>query len=230
VNLVPDAEPLAPRLQGVEAATRPYHFEEMRVRYRTEEVWKSNWKLVVENFMEGYHLSTLHRDSLALINPTNLCEHYPAGEDYFGYTVGFAPHEKRRQVGHPDLTDEQIDTCVMVAVMPNLLIGGGSDVSSFLCIEPIDNENTRVRLNLLFYGDGWKDENVDFSVELFQQTMAEDKTVLDELARGLRSKHYTPGPLAPAPYEGCVLDLHRYVSKRLLPRLTTPEGKLAAAQ
>jgi hypothetical protein len=39
---------------------------------------------------------------------------------------------------------------------------------------------------------------------------------LDQIGRGLRSAHYAPGPLAPAAYEGCVLDLHKYIARRLI--------------
>ena len=45
--------------------------------------------------------------------------------------------------------------------------------------------------------------------------MAEDKIVLEQIGRGLRSAHYRPGPLAPAAYEGNVLDLHQYIARRL---------------
>ncbi len=126
---------------------------------------------------------------------------------------------QREKKGHPELTEKQIDTCVMFAVPPNLLVGGASDYSSFLCIEPITATRTRVRMGLFFHGDEWTEAQVETAVRLFHDTMDEDKVVLEQLARGLRSAHYVPGPLAPAAYEGCVLDLHQYVARRLMPAL-----------
>lgn len=218
VNLDPDPEPLAPRLVGLDAIIGAYHFDEMRTRYVALEVWDTNWKSLVENFMEGYHLSALHRDTLHPVNPTKLCEHYRAGEGYFGYYVGFTPDMARAPIGHADLTKEQRDTCVMFAVPPNLLVGGGSDYSSFICIEPMSTDQVRARMGLFFFGETWTDDAVDHAIDLFHRTMEEDKLVLEALGRGLRSAHYRPGPLAPAAYEGCVLDLHQYVARRL--RLT----------
>ncbi|MDH3668924.1 MAG: aromatic ring-hydroxylating dioxygenase subunit alpha [Paracoccaceae bacterium] len=215
VSLNPDVAPLAPRMAGLDRIIHNYHFEEMRTRYVAHEVWDTNWKSLVENFMEGYHLSALHRETLHLVNPTELCAHYPAGDAYFGSFAGFTPDMEREKVGHPDLTEAELDTCVMIAVPPNLVIGGASDYSSFLCIEPASTDSVRVKLGLFFYGDDWPDERVDWAVELFQNTMAEDKVVLENLGRGLRSAHYRPGPLAGAAYEGCILDLHQYIARRL---------------
>lgn len=216
VTLDPETPPLADRLAPLDAMIGNYHFEEMTTRYVTWEVWDTNWKALVENFMEGYHLSPLHRETLHPVNPTSLCRHFPAGEAHFGYTVGFSPTMQREKKGHPDLTGQEMDTCVMFAVPPNLLVGGASDYSSFLCIEPLTTTTTRVRMGLFFHGDDWTDEQVDTAVRLFHDTMEEDKTVLDQLSRGLGSARYVPGPLAPAAYEGCVLDLHQYVARRLL--------------
>ena len=122
---------------------------------------------------------------------------------------------EREKIGHPGLTEEQLDTCVMFAVPPNLVVGGASDYSSFICIEPVATDSVRVKLGLFFFGDTWTDRAVDHAVELFQRTMEEDKVVLEALGRGLRSTYYRPGPLAPAAYEGCILDLHQYIARKL---------------
>ncbi|MBK0398174.1 aromatic ring-hydroxylating dioxygenase subunit alpha [Limibaculum sp. M0105] len=216
VTLDPDTPPLAPRLAPLDAIIRNYHFEAMKTLYVTWETWSTNWKSLIENFMEGYHLSPLHKETLHPVNPTRLCRHFPEGDAHFGYFVGFSPEMERVRRGHPDLSEDELDTCVMFSVPPNLVVGGASDYSSFLCIEPVTTNSCRVRLGLFFHGDDWPEDAVEKATRLFHDTMDEDKLVLDQLARGLGSAHYTPGPLAPAAYEGCVHDLHRYVARRLL--------------
>ena len=44
--------------------------------------------------------------------------------------------------------------------------------------------------------------------------------VVPNLARGLRSRHYDRGPLAPAALEGPVWDFYRYMNRTLGPGLT----------
>jgi len=219
VCLGADPPPLVARLAGLEDMIRPYHLEQTTLRYLADEVWQTNWKNLLENFMEGYHLSALHHDTLHKLNPTRLCRHFPPGEAYFGYQSGFSPELPRAQKGHPDLSDSQARECVMFAVPPGLAVGCASDYSSFICVQPEAVDRVRVKIGLIFFGADWPQSAVDWAVDLFQKTMAEDKTVLVSLARGLRSRHYRNGPLGPADCEGPVWDFYRYVNRTLGPAL-----------
>jgi len=215
VSCVADPPPLAPRLAELETLIRPYHLEQMALRYLAEEVWDTNWKCLVENFMEGYHLTPLHPETLHPVNPTRLCRHFPPGDAYFGYNAGFSPTLPRSQKGHPDLTDAQTDNCVMFALPPGLVVGCAGDYSSFLCVQPEATDRVRVKMGLIFFGADWHQDKVDWAVDLFQRTMAEDKAVLLQLMRGLNSRHHAAGPLAPADLEGPVLDFYNYLRSRL---------------
>ncbi len=215
VSLAAAPAPLAAQLAGLEALVRPYHLEQQQLRHLESESWPINWKCFIENFMEGYHLSPLHRETLHPVNPTRLCAHYQPGDGYFGYYAGFSPDLPRSTKGHPDLTGEEADRCVMAAVPPGLVIGCAGDYSSFTCIQPEGPDSVRLKMGLIFFGPDWPDERVAWATELYRRTMAEDKEVLVGLMRGLRSPSFTPGPLAPADYEGPTLDFYRYLSQRL---------------
>jgi phenylpropionate dioxygenase-like ring-hydroxylating dioxygenase large terminal subunit len=219
-NLSANPQPLVPRLKGLEALIRNYHMEQMKLLYVADEVWHTNWKCLIENFMEGYHLSPLHRTTLHTVNPTRLCSHFEAGESYFGYNAGYSPDLPRSNKGHPDLSNAEADNCVMFAIPPGLVSGCGGDYSSFICIQPESTDRVRAKLGLIFYGESWTKEAVDQAVDLFNATMAEDKTVLVDLMRGMASKHHARGPLAPADFEGPVLDFYRFYSKRMQPALS----------
>jgi nitrite reductase/ring-hydroxylating ferredoxin subunit len=214
-SLAQDPPSLAPRLQGLDHLIRNYHMEQMACRYVADEVWPTNWKCLIENFMEGYHLSPLHRTTLHAVNPTRLCRHYPAGDAYFGYNAGYSAHLPRTNRGHPDLSDAEAGNCVMFAVPPGLVSGCGADYSSFVCVIPEAVDRVRVRMGLIFFGEGWSESAVGDAVELFKATMAEEKAVLVGLMRGMASKHHAAGPLAPADFEGPVLDFYRYYSRRM---------------
>jgi len=219
VNMSAEPAPLAPRLQGLEQLIRNYHMEQMKTRYVVNDIWPVNWKCFMENFMEGYHLSPLHRTTLHPMNPTRLCTHFPAGDAYFGYNAGFSPDLPRSYEGHPDLTDAEAMNCVMMAIPPGLVSGCSGDYSSFICVQPEAVNRVRVKMGLLFFGDTWKQSDVDYAVQLFHQYMDEDKDVLTAMVRGLNSRHYNKGPLAPEDFEGPVLDFYRYYSRRMSEKL-----------
>jgi phenylpropionate dioxygenase-like ring-hydroxylating dioxygenase large terminal subunit len=213
--LAKDPPKLAPLLAPLEKLIGNYHMEQMKLRYVETEVWNTNWKCLIENFMEGYHLSPLHKTTLHPVNPSKLCSHFPAGEAHFGYNAGYSPDLPRSQKGHPDLTDAEADNCVMFAIPPGLMSGCGGDYSSFICVQPESADRVRAKMGLIFYGDNWPQEAVDKAVNLFKETMAEDKAILIGLMKGMAAKDQQRGPLAPADFEGNVLDFYRYYSRRL---------------
>jgi phenylpropionate dioxygenase-like ring-hydroxylating dioxygenase large terminal subunit len=215
VSLAADPPPLEPRLAALEARIRNYHLEETTLRYVAEEVWDTNWKCFIENFMEGYHLSPLHRETLHPVNPTRLCRHFPPGEAFFGYNAGFDASLPRPQKGHPDLSDEEATNCVMFAVPPGLVVGCAADYSSFVCVQPESPDRLRAKMGLIFFGPDWPQDRVDWAVGLFQRTMAEDKAVLVRLKQGLHSSFHRPGPLASADREGTVRDFYAYLNRRM---------------
>jgi hypothetical protein len=76
-------------------------------------------------------------------------------------------------------------------------------------------DQVRVKMGLVFFGPTWDQKDVDYAVDLFHQYMAEDKEVLTAMVRGLKSNHYSRGPLAQPDYEGAAHDLARYYSRRM---------------
>ena len=215
VNLDGDAAPLAPRMAGLEPFVQNYHLEQMTLRYSKEEVWETNWKCLIENYMEGYHLSSVHQKTLHPITPTRLCEHFPPGEDYFGYYSRFSRDLPIRGKCHPDVTEEERFASVMFFVLPSHVAGGAGHLATFICVQPETVDSVRARLGVIFFDDAIGQDDVDQALHLFHRTMAEDKAQLVKLPRGLKSRYYQPGPLAPANYEGTVWDFHQYLARRL---------------
>ena len=215
VNIDATARDLITELEPLQQIIGHYHLEQMHLHYLEEVTWHVNWKSLVENFMEGYHLSPLHRSTLHKVNPTSLCQHIEPGKNYFGYKVGFTSRLPEERIGHADLTDQEMDTCVMFAVPPGLTVGIGSDYSSFLCIQPRGPHQVRVKMGLIFHGEHWSDKQVDAAVKLFKDTMDEDKAVLLQVQQGMHSGLYQPGPLAPKDLEGTIWDFHQYLSRTI---------------
>ena len=215
VNLDAQAKPLAPRLVGLESLVKNYHMEQMQLHLNQEETWPTNWKCLTENFMEGYHLSTVHYETLHPITPTRLCEHFPAGEGYFGYFSHYPGDLPQRGTYHPDVTAFERGCSVMFAIPPSFVAGVGGHMTNYVCLQPKSVDNVHAKLGLTYLDNdapvAKKDETADF----FLSVMAEDKVMLERLQRGLHSRFYQPGPLASINYEGNVLDFYHYLARQL---------------
>jgi phenylpropionate dioxygenase-like ring-hydroxylating dioxygenase large terminal subunit len=95
-----------------------------------------------------------------------------------------------------------------------ICVGRAGDYSSFLRTQPDTVDRVRVKMGLIFFGAEWPQERIDWAIDLFQRTMAEDKTVLVALMQGLGSRFQQPGPLARADLEGPTWDSYKYLHRK----------------
>ena len=114
----------------------------------------------------------------------------------------------------------------MFAIPPGLVSGCGGDYSSFICVQPESINRVRAKMGLIFYGEGWSQNAIDDAVKLFKDTMAEDKTVLVDLMRGMSSRHHQRGPLAPMDLEGSVWTSIAIIVAALEGRLPLPHEQM----
>ena len=73
--------------------------------FRVDEVWPTNWKILVENFTEPYHFFIAHRETVEPALPTRMTEHRDEGGE--GFTM-FRQHRA------PGVTYEYGDDMVVL--------------------------------------------------------------------------------------------------------------------
>ena len=56
----PATPPLAPRLAGLTDVVAPFRMADYVPVHQQVDVWATNWKLLVENFMDAYHVFKVH--------------------------------------------------------------------------------------------------------------------------------------------------------------------------
>ena len=215
VNLDHSALPLAPRLAGSLPYIRNYHLEEMHFNFSTEDVWDTNWKCLVENAIEGYHLSRVHPNTLAA-TPTDLCEKFPGSESYTEYRSHYPPESPQRTPHHPDLTEIEKRCSTYLCVFPSFIIGIGPHGAVYQCIRPIRVNQLATRWGFVSYGENDDSVTMEAWKASINDANAEDRAILESLSFGLRSRFLEPARLAPPDYEGTIWDLQRYVAKRLV--------------
>ena len=70
INLDPDATPFAEQFDGLEAEIRQYmpNVDELAFAQRDTFDVASNWKVLVDNFLECYHCAPAHQDFVSLVD------------------------------------------------------------------------------------------------------------------------------------------------------------------
>jgi phenylpropionate dioxygenase-like ring-hydroxylating dioxygenase large terminal subunit len=215
VNLDGTAPPLTEALAATEPYIRNYHPADRYFLYGAEETWNTNWKCLLENFMEGYHLSPTHAKTLHAITPTALCEKLPDGLAFTGYRANFHPTCPERGPYPPDLTDQERRSDVFYCVYPSFGVGFCPHFTLYMCLRPLTVDTVGIRWGVTGVPSDPDAPVVKDYVALCKAFCEEDRIQLEWLQKGLKSRYYNPGPLAPDNFEGTVWDLLQYMARRL---------------
>ena len=212
-NLNSDAEALAPQLNELEQQMGPYEGDKFRIVHSAEEIWNCNWKCLVENFMEGYHLSVVHPQTLRGYTPTELCTKGVSGDMFTSYHANYPDDIPSRGQGAPGLDEQQRHRSTLFSVFPTQVVSQAASLLVSLSLHPISVDSIRVRWTMSVYGDDLDEETIKQRVALWEEVNTEDREKLEKLQVTLSSAHALAGPLAADEFEGTIRDFHKFLAK-----------------
>lgn len=215
VNLDGGAEPLAPRLSDLMPHIRNYHQEGRHLVYETEDVWRTNWKCLFENFLESYHLSVAHPKTIHPYLPTRLAEKLPGGEGFAGYKGHYNPAAPPRGAHHPDLTEAERRRSMLFGVYPAFLVSCAPDITMYLCLRPRAADEVAIRWGVAAHATDLSAAAIEEYVAWCNSLNGEDKELVEAVQTGLKSRYYEPGPLASSNLEGTVWDFYQFMASRI---------------
>ena len=210
VNLDVDAAPFEhPEL---DALLEPYESEKLRLVHVAEENWQTNWKCLVENFMEGYHLSVVHPQTLHGYTPTGLARKLITGEGYTSYAANYPQDIPSRGLGAPNLSKEQRERSTLFSKFPCQVASQAASLLVSISIFPLSAGEIRVKWTMSVYGDDLDDETIQQRIGLWEEVNREDREKLEKMQVALSSAHALEGPLAGDDYEGTIRDFQLWLA------------------
>lgn len=212
VNISGTAAPLAPGLQALDERLAPYETETFQTFHVGEKVWHANWRALVENFVEAYHLSVVHSQTLHGYTPTRLARKFAGSAAFTGYCANYAEDAADRGHGAPNLSAEERRRSTLFSVFPCHLVSQAASLIASFCLIPEAPGRTRVRWSLSSYGDDLSEELKAVRIELWRQVNEEDRARMEATQRGIASKFAGAGPLADDDFEGTIADFHCYLA------------------
>ncbi|MBY6262732.1 aromatic ring-hydroxylating dioxygenase subunit alpha [Azospirillum sp. 412522] len=214
-NLDPDARPLTPRLGQLAALLGNYDTAGMRIVRSFEEEWRTNWKCLVENFMEAYHLSVVHPQTLHPYTPTGLSRKSMSDDAFTSYCANYPDTAASRGVGAPALSDEERRRSTLFCVFPAQVASQAATLLVSLSIQPLAVDRIKLRWTMSTYGDELSRDDLESRISLWHEVNREDREKLERMQRALSSRHALSGPLAPGDYEGTIWDFQRYLGRQI---------------
>ncbi len=200
-------------LEGLGALIGSYEPENYKIVHAGVEVWKTNWKCLVENFMEGYHLSVVHPQTLHDYTPTGLSRKGPSGKGFTSYFANYPEEIESRGHGAKNLSDEERHRSTLFSVFPTQVASIAATLLVSLSIRPISAEAIEVRWTMSNYKDELDQETIKQRIDLWTEVNREDREKLEAMQTSLRSVHATGGPLAEPDYEGTIHDFLLWLAR-----------------
>ena len=201
-------------LAGLDALVGPYRPEACRIIHVAEEVWRTNWKCLVENFMEGYHLSVVHPVTLHGYTPTGLSKKAASGPGFTSYNAHYPETAPARGQGAPGLTEDERRRSSLFSIFPCQVASQAATLLVSLSILPLTVDSVTVRWTMSTYGDDLDEETLKTRIALWEEVNREDREKLEKMQVALGSRHATGGPLAGEDYEGTVRDFHLWLARQ----------------
>jgi choline monooxygenase len=219
VNLSGDAVSLAEHLAPVARRYSDFNFSEMRLGGTQEFELAANWKLPIENFIEGYHLPWTHPFLNSISSMANhysvidepitgqgsdLYERDKAGHDALPVFSGLSEHWRVR-AEYPSL-------------LPNMLLGVHVDHITVWGIYPLGPNHTLERVHFFYAGDAALTPELSAVRNVVESNLRninlEDVGVVESMQKGRASPGYTDAHFSPY-HEGCIHSFQRRIANAI---------------
>ena len=230
VCLSGEAPPLGERLAGIAPHLAEFDMESFAVPgpLAAPEVWSANWKLIVENGMESYHLFKVHEKTLEKVTPTRGA-YYIEGSAPWTLTGGEIVEGEGGVVGK--LLSRLFgggrggDHYVLVSIPPAFVGVATRDSWDWIIVHPLSSTSTHVLQGTLMRSspDQLTQAISDGYATAF---LEEDRAICERAQAGMTARLSQGGRLVPL--ERVVVDFHHYLSWRLTGE-TPPERHVQGA-
>ena len=221
VNISGDADPLEGWLKPMLTRCADYDFGAIKWAGKLEFTVKANWKLVYENYMEGYHVFAVH-PKLLKFAPMNVRWSGEWDSHVFYNDYVFPEFDEGRGASlphYPNLSDENAKRGLWFLCFPHFAAEVFPDQFTVLVSYPISPDETREELHVFLIGDAASSDEYkeprDAMFQMWDDLNREDLGMLELLQQGRLSPAYDGGRLSPH-WEGPTHDFGRRIVEQIL--------------
>ena len=201
-------------LDGLGTLINSYEPENYRLVHSATEIWKTNWKCLVENFMEGYHLSVVHPETLHEYTPSGLSKKAASGDGFTSYYANYPQNIPLRGQGASGLTPEERHRSTLFSIFPCQVASIAASLLVSISIIPLTADSIEIKWTMSTYGNELDGDIAKQRIALWEDVNREDREKLEIMQTSLGSIFANGGPLADPDYEGTIRDFLVWLAKQ----------------
>jgi phenylpropionate dioxygenase-like ring-hydroxylating dioxygenase large terminal subunit len=222
VTLDPAAPALAPRLAPLQALVDRYGMTEYVPVIHQDHLWQTNWKLLNENFMEGYHGPIVHRRTVGARVDVEDVQFDNQIHEAFAYQLFTKEEGSAYGIAHPDnrrLEGRWRRTAVLPTVYPSHMYSLSPDYLWYLSLRPEGPGQVHVRIGVALAPEVHAAQAdlpafVETMTGFFDQVNGEDRAIVEGLYRGAAAPLARGGQLSWLERE--IHEFTGYLARRLV--------------
>ena len=205
VTLNPNIDCLSKSLASLNEILSPYKMENYIDIISEDHVWDTNWKLLTENFMEGYHLPVAHQGTVGpYINLSDTEFDKRGAFDSFTYQTFTKNEDSVVGTAHPDnksLTGRWRHTSVLPTVFPSHMYSLAPDHLWYLSLQPNGTNKVNIKFGAAIAPEVLQDQSdpekfLNETKEFLYNVQKEDRFVVEGIFKGVNAPLGNPGPLS----------------------------------
>jgi choline monooxygenase len=193
VNFDQNAESLSSYLGRIPEQARGFQFEGLQFAERREYLIDCNWKVYVDNYLEGYHIPIAHPGLMKEIDyaqyRTEIFRYY---SQQFAPIRAMKPEDAGERMYAPGTG---LQDALYFWIFPNLMLNIYPDNIQTNVIVPLSHEKTLTIFEWFFHDAGSEKvrERVKKAIAFSEEVQKEDVGLCEHVQRGLRSSTYDRG-------------------------------------
>jgi choline monooxygenase len=205
INLDNDATPLAEQIDGLPQRLERFGLERLKVKPEKESSQPANWKIVVDNYLEGYHVPIAHPGLMRLYDYKNYDLELHDNWIWYDAPLRDKPSGNRVERTYqrmvepmPGLTEEDRRIWRYIFIYPNTTIDLYPDQVGIWCINPAGPLSTAdLNLTLVPAHASRRSRLVQQANRRINKlTSDEDADLVANQQAGLETRGFEPGPLS----------------------------------
>lgn len=222
VTLNDELAPVAERLKGLHEIVGQHQMANYEPVFEGDEIWDTNWKCLIENFMDAMHIHRVHKDSFAkdgIAEDRTTCFE---GDPHFTWHHIEANSDAGNGFAHESntwLSKEYRSRILLLGLFPSHTIQLQPDMLWYLSLMPVGMSQVRIRWRVSIPGEILdnspdREKHIADVKKLLIQVNSEDRPVVEGLFQATASILAKAGPMSHL--ERNVYEFDRYIARKLI--------------